>query len=419
MTDPKKLAQQWDAQDPLKHFRERFYHPDDTIYLDGNSLGKLPLGVTEIVTETIHQQWGNQLIRSWNDHWLNLPEKLAQQLGQLLGGGPNEIILGESTSVRLYQIAQALALSKDFPNRLFTDVLNFPTDQYILEGIARHYFSSSLQVVSYPRDKQADIALLMEQMAKHPGIYCLSLVTYKSGFLYPMKTLNQHAKQHNCIIIWDVSHAVGVVAIDFKATETLVALGCSYKYLNGGPGAPAFLYVSESIIDGLDNPIAGWFGHASPFAFSQQYQAAQGIQKMAIGTPQILSLAALEKGIAITLEAGTAALQQKSRRQTQFLYEEIEKHLSKFGVVLESPSSPEHRGAHVSISHSESWRINLALQAGKPKIIPDYRPDRFLRLGLAPLYTTFEDLQKTVETLETILGEQTYLRFSHQMPEVT
>lgn len=419
MTDSIAFVKQKDREDPLAAFHKCFYHPNNTIYLDGNSLGKLPLGVKEAQLELIQEQWGENLIGSWNDHWLELPQRLALQLSQLLGAQPNEIIVGESTSVRLFQIAQALARTNVFPKRMVTDNLNFPTDAYILGGIAQQTWGKELETVCYENELEADLTQLKKTIEQKPGIYCLSLVTYKSGYLYPLIELNRHARQNQSVIIWDLSHAVGVVALDFKKSETRVALGCTYKYLNGGPGSPAFLYIDEELNRQLENPIAGWFGHAEPFAFSSCYAPGPDIQKMAIGTPGILSMAALEKGLSLCLEAGIDALEQKSRDQTQWLREAITKRLTSYGVAVETPKDANRRGAHISISHPDAWRITQALQSGSPKIIPDYRPDRFIRMGLAPLYTRYRDLLITVEQLEMILKSELHIKFPKKKPTVT
>ena len=261
MNDWKSKALEWDLEDPLASFRERFIHPPETIYLDGNSLGKLPHGVARDLEETIQKQWGQKLIRSWNDHWFGLSNRVSKKLAELLRVTPTELIVGESTSVRLFQIAQALAHTKCFPSRLVTDSLNFPTDSYILDAISKQTYDAPTVRVNYKDTLRADLNALKSKIDSHPGIYCLSLVSYQSGYAYPIKQLNRYAAANNSLIIWDLSHAVGVLDIDLKETETKAAIGCTYKYLNGGPGAPAFLYVDAHILKQIENPIAGWFGH--------------------------------------------------------------------------------------------------------------------------------------------------------------
>lgn len=419
MSDWKRRAQQLDEQDPLKGFRDRFLNRTDEIYLDGNSLGKLPLGVAEDIQEAVQDQWGHDLIRSWNNSWLSKTEQLNEKFAQLFNASSKEIIVGESTSVRLYQITQALVNAKRYPSRVVTDSLNFPTDVYILDSISRQAYGAPLTQIEYKEPIDPDLDQLQAKMQSEPGIYCLSLVTYKSGYAYPMLELNKFAEAHDSIILWDLSHAVGVLDIDFKATQTKIAFGCTYKYLNGGPGSPAFLYGATDLLEQIKNPMAGWFGHARPFDFGNTFEPAKGIQKMAIGTPSMLSLIALEKGLDITLEAGLKAIRKKSVAQTAFLWELVNSRLTSFGVEIESPESSDCRGSHLSISHSEAWRIAQALQKGTPAIIPDFRPDRFIRLGIAPLYTRFQDLLVTVDRLEVILDKKEYVMFSTKKPQVT
>ncbi|CAI8230905.1 MAG: Kynureninase [Flavobacteriaceae bacterium] len=419
MIDWKSKALEWDLEDPLASFRERFIHPPETIYLDGNSLGKLPHGVARDLEETIQKQWGQKLIRSWNDHWFGLSNRVSKKLAELLRVTPTELIVGESTSVRLFQIAQALAHTKCFPSRLVTDSLNFPTDSYILDAISKQTYDAPTVRVNYKDTLRADLNALKSKIDSHPGIYCLSLVSYQSGYAYPIKQLNRYAAANNSLIIWDLSHAVGVLDIDLKETETKAAIGCTYKYLNGGPGAPAFLYVDAHILKQIENPIAGWFGHARPFNFESEYQPASTIQKMAVGTPSILSLVALEKGLELTLEAGISKIRHKSVLQSTFLYELVTARLEPLGIAIESPPESDQRGSHISISHPEAWRITKALQKGTPSIIPDFRPDRFIRLGIAPLYTRFSDLLIVIDRLEYILSTKEYLQFTLEKPHVT
>lgn len=418
----KEAAQQLDKKDTLASFRARFFHPEKEIYLDGNSLGKQPLAAKETLTTILDEQWGKKLIRSWNDHWLALPKRIASKLASLLNADPKEVLVGESTSVNLYKLAHALLTSGQFPKQLLTDSLNFPTDNYILQGISEQLPTNAPITISYSSDLTADVPSLKETIKHNPGILCLSLVSYKSAYYYPMKALNNFAKEHNSIIIWDLSHAVGAVDIDLKQTDTLAAIGCTYKYLNGGPGAPSFMYVDQSLIASLKTPIQGWFGHAKPFNFTPDYRAAQGIEKFDAGTPQILSLATLEVGLDITLEAGIGRIRAKSEQLGIYLLRLIKTELLPLGYSLESPEEASERGAHITISHEESWRICQCLLSPKDdrlKIIPDFRPNRFIRLGIAPLYTRYEDLWETVSRLKEIVLEKEYEFHDGNQPTVT
>ena len=411
-----------DLKDPLADFRSFFVHNAEEIYMDGNSLGRLPMETKKKVEETVSKEWGQRLIRSWNERWLELPHRLATKYASLLNATPEEILIGESTSVRLYQIVQALLHSGEYPLLLATDNLNLPTDTYILEGLAKQFTKQDIHLIHHPNEVEADIKNLKEALVKKPGIYCLSLVSYKSAFLYPMKTLNLWAAEHNSIIVWDLSHAVGAVAIDLKAAQCKVALGCSYKYLNGGPGAPAFLYVAKELVPALRNPIQGWFGHESPFEFAPQYTPAKGIQRFAVGTPPVLSMQAMESGVDLTLQAGIKNIRAKSIQQTELFIQLFKEKLSPLGFQLESPEDSKKRGSHVTLSHPESWRICQALLQGVPngpKIIPDFRPPRFIRFGIAALYTRFEEIHTVVHRLEEIVHSQSYLQFDLKKTTVT
>lgn len=418
----REKAQECDRKDPLAHFKAAFFHPENEIYLDGNSLGKLPLKAKENVATLMQEQWGENLIRSWNDHWLDLPKRLSTKLAQLLNANAKEVLVGESTSVNLYKVAHALIQSGHYPKQLLTDSLNFPTDNYILEGISRENTMVKPICIQYSTELKADLNLLKDQIAKDPGIICLSLVSYKSAYYYPMKALNLHAKENNSIIIWDLSHAVGAVAIDLKETQTLAAIGCTYKYLNGGPGSPAFLYLDETLIPHLSSPIQGWFGHAKPFDFSQDYLPAKGIEKFDAGTPTVLSLAAMEAGIDITLDAGIKNIRTKSIALSNFFLDTFFTALAPLGYVLESPENEVERGAHITLSHPASWRICQCLLNGKekrPKIIPDFRPPHHIRLGMAPLYTGYEDIWHTLERLKEIAQNKEFEQYSDVRPTVT
>ena len=411
-----------DKKDVLSKFHSLFYHQKNEIYFDGNSLGKLPLQAQKTIEEAVQKQWGEGLIRSWNQYWLSLSSRISDKYSELLGAEKGEIIIGESTSVSLYQVTYALLKEGNFPKQLSTDILNFPTDLYVLEGLGKSFEIPPLKIISYKDEVEAEIEILKASIKNNPGIVCLSLVSYKSAYLYPMKQLNRWASKNQSIIVWDLSHAVGAVAIDLKETETIIALGCTYKYMNGGPGAPAFLYINKEWHSKLSNPIQGWFGHQRPFNFSKKYEAANSIKRFASGTPAILSLLGMEAGIDITLEAGIKLLQEKSIQQSEAFIKEVINKLVPLGFSIESPLDHRKRGSHVTISHYASWQICQALIAGNgehPKIIPDFRPPHFIRFGITPLYTRFEEIKRVIEVLREIAERKLYLNFPLEKLEVT
>ena len=403
-----------DKKDVLSKFHSLFYHKKNEIYFDGNSLGKLPLKAQKTIEEAVQKQWGEGLIRSWNQYWLSLSSRISDKYSELLGAEKGEIIIGESTSVSLYQVTYALLKEGSFAKHLSTDILNFPTDLYVLEGLEKSFGIPSLKIISYKNEVEAEIEILKASIKNNPGIICLSLVSYKSAYLYPMKQLNRWASKHHSIIVWDLSHAVGAVAIDLKETETMIALGCTYKYMNGGPGAPAFLYINKKWHSKLLNPIQGWFGHQRPFDFSKKYEPANSIKRFASGTPAILSLLGMEAGIDITLEAGIKLLQEKSIQQSEAFIKDVIQELVPLGFSIESPLDYRKRGSHVTISHYASWQICQALIAGNdehPKIIPDFRPPHFIRFGITPLYSRFEEIKRVIQVLKEIVERKLYLNF--------
>ena len=414
-----KISQKLDKEDTLKNFKKEFLNNSNEIYLDGNSLGKLPLTSLIKVKNVLEKEWGENLIESWNDHWLKLVERVSSKLERLFNSSNDEIVVGESTSVFLYQILHSLINSKIYEPNLISDNLNFPSDLYVIDSICSLTQNSKKTIIDYESDIEAKIELLKEKIKEKPGIITLSLVSYKSSWLYPMKELNEWAKKNNSIIIWDLSHAAGVVHIDFKKTKTLVAVGCTYKYLNGGPGSPAFLYVKKELLKSIRNPIRGWFGHSNPFSFSKKFIQNPGIMKFTNGTPNILSIAPIESGIDIILKAGTKSIQEKSRKQSDYLKNLILKYLIPLGYKIESPLLSNNRGSHISISHKESWRICRSLKEGPLKVIPDYRPPKYIRLGIAPLYNSYEDLTRAIYKIREITQNKEFLKHTKAKPKVT
>lgn len=384
-----------DESDPLRHHRDRYVHADpDLIYLDGNSLGRLPVDTVEAVEDTIHDQWGNRLIRSWNDGWWDLQLRLGDKLAPLLGAQPGEVIISDSTSVNLYKLAlAAVDAAPQTRDRIITDDLNFPSDVYVLGSVARRT-GRTLEVVESD-GIHGPVERLTEVIDGRTALVSLSHTTFQSGYTYDLAEVTRLAHEAGATVLWDCSHSVGAVPIDFGSADVDLAVGCTYKYLNGGPGSPAFLYVRADLHDQLANPIAGWWSHREPFALDLEYRPTSGIRRFHTGTMPIVSLAAIEAGIDDVLDASIDAIRAKSIALTEYLFEECERSLQPLGFEIASPRDRNRRGSHVSVRHREAWPINLAL-IKDAKVIPDFRAPDTIRLGLSPLYTRFVDVHTAV-----------------------
>lgn len=418
----KQVAIEKDNNDDLKSFKSRFVNNENEIYLDGNSLGKLPVVTENDLITAVKNEWGQNLISSWNDNWLKMSEKINFKMSKLINSDNDEVLVGESTSVNLYKILYCLLDSNQYKKNLVTDCLNFPSDNYIVEGLKDYTEKKEITILNYNNNLSCNIDLLKKSIQENPGIYCLSLVTYKSSFLYPIKELNEFAENNKSIIVWDCSHAIGVVDIDVKDSKTKAAIGCTYKFLNSGPGSPSFLYVSKDILNHLQNPIKGWFGHSKPFDFENKYKPADNINKFNAGTPSVLSLIPVNTGLDLVLEAGITNIRNKSIELGEYLIKIINIELNKFDVKITSPIESKSRGSHITIQHNEAWKICKLLIKGdknRKRIIPDFRPKNNIRLGFSPLYVSFIDLYETVIAIKDILENKEYLKIDDSKPEVT
>ena len=418
-----KEASELDRNDKLSHFKNRFVNDENVIYLDGNSLGKLPKKTIEITSELIQNQWGNRLIRSWNENWMGLSSKLSEKIATLVGAQPDEIFIGDSTSLNLYKLVFAALKANKSKNQIVSDNLNFPTDLYVLQGMVENHFKNhTLKLLNSKNGLTIDDETLEKTITAKTALITLSYVTFKSAFKYNMKKVNKLAHKNNSFVIWDLSHASGAVPVKLNETNADMAVGCTYKYLNGGPGSPAFLYVKKELQQQLLNPIWSWFSHEKPFDFDLNYKANTTIQKFGIGTPSILSMAAIEPGLDILLEAGITNLRAKSILQSTFLLKLIQNELVPLGFSIASPKEEDLRGSHISIQHKEGYRINRAMIApvGNSKIIiPDFRPPNNIRLGIAPLYNSFTELCETIERIKTIVLTKEYENFGLEKLAVT
>jgi kynureninase len=382
-----------DAADPLAMCHDRFVLPEGLIYLDGNSLGALPKETIRIQQDVVLNQWGNSLIRSWNDFgWIEAPQRVGAKIAGLVGAKPHEVIVADSVTVNLFKLITAAArLSPERPV-LLSEAGNFHTDLHVASG-AVDAVGMRLEVV--PRRS------IEESIGAETGLLLLTHVHYKSGARFDMASLTAKAKAVGARTIWDLSHSAGAVPLHLNRDGAELAVGCGYKYLNGGPGAPAFVYVAEHLQEELTPMLRGWMGHASPFAFTDDYAPAPGISRFLAGTPPILSLAALESGIQSFAGTELEALWEKSIALFDLFHTLVKERCAGHGLECISPLEPEGRGSHISFAHEHAFEICQALIAAG--VIGDFRAPDVIRFGITPLYLSFEDIWTAVDRLAEIL----------------
>ena len=396
-------------------FRDRFVVDDpDSIYLDGNSLGRLPLATRDRLAALV-EQWGTRLVSAWEE-WIDLPIQVGDRLATgVLGAGPGEVVVCDSTTVNLYKLVRALMAHR--PGALVTDRANFPTDRYVLEGIAgaerelRQFESDPVDGPSAEDVARAvapgDVALLV-----------LSHVAYRSGAVADMAAIEAVAGGAGVPVVWDLSHSVGSVPTELHARGVRYAVGCTYKHLNAGPGAPAFLYVRADEQEALTSPIQGWFGQAEQFDMERPYAPAPGIARFLAGTPSILGLVAVDEGVKLTTEAGMEAVAARSASLTSLIVDFLDEHLGPLGFALGSPRDAGRRGAQVALRHPDAWPICRAL-IERARVIPDFRGPDVVRLGVAPLYTTDAELRDALERLRDLVARGEHERIDATRSRVT
>ena len=392
-------ARELDAADPLSDFRDAFHVPDGVIYLDGNSLGCLPKATAGRMQQVITGEWGEGLIRSWNASdfgpgWFDVAGRIGAKIAPLIGAQPHEVIACDSTSVNIFKlISAALDMQReDHGGRkiVLSEPGNFPTDLYMIAGLERQGLAERRLALreGLTDALDEDVALLM-----------LTHAHYKTGELFDMAAMTKAAHDAGALVLWDLSHSTGALPVDLNGVNADFAVGCGYKYLCGGPGAPAFAYVAERHHPHLAQPLTGWFGHAAPFAFSDDYEPAPGIEQLLCGTSPVLGLAALEVGVDLIAEIGVERLHQKSRALSEFFLECVEDHALKLDLV--SPPDSGNRGSQLSFRHEHAYAICQALIARG--VIGDFRDPDILRLGFAPAYLRFADMTEAARHLAEVL----------------
>ncbi|MFL5774676.1 MAG: kynureninase [Chloroflexota bacterium] len=393
-----------DASDPLAGFRDRFVVADpDLIYLDGNSLGRLPRATMERLGRVVAEEWGAELIRGW-DRWLGEPARVGDLIAPLIGAGPGEVVVSDSTTIDLYKLAVAALEARPGRGVVVTDRDNFPTDRYVLEGLAA---SRGLEIAWTDPDPiegptSDDVARALAAHAGAVALVTLTHVNYRSAAIADMAAISKLAHDAGALALWDLSHSAGAIEVDLEGSGADLAVGCTYKYLNGGPGAPAYLYVRKAHQEALRNPVQGWFGQRDQFAMSQGYDPAPGMTRWLTGTTGVLALAAVEEGVRLTAEAGIGPIRAKGIALAEFAIELVDERLAPLGCSVGSPRDAARRGDHVAIRHPEARALTQAL-IGRG-VIPDFREPDSIRFGLSPLTTSFADVARGVVTLESLLA---------------
>lgn len=399
--------QEADKIDSLAGFRARFSLPEGLIYLDGNSLGPLPLGAAERAAEVINNEWAQGLIRSWNTAgWFDLPTRLGDKLAKLIGGNDGETVVTDTTSLNLFKaLASAVRIQQqDAPGRrvILTERDNFPTDIYIAEGISDFLNSVKAETGEHYEVRLIDENLtLAEALDDSVAVVALSHVNYRTGAMWDMAGVSAAAHAAGALVIWDLAHAAGAVPVDLNGANADYAVGCTYKYLNGGPGSPAFIWVNARHQGRFWQPLTGWWSHSAPFAMADSYTAASDVRRFLCGTQPITSMAMIECGLDVSLEADMGHVRAKSLALTDLFISLVEERCGQFGLELITPENHAERGSHVSFRHPEGYAIIQALT--DRGVIGDYREPEVLRFGITPLYLSYTDIWDAVEVLRDIL----------------
>lgn len=398
-----ELAAALDADDPLAAYRNDFILPEGVIaYLDGNSLGRPLKATRERLAHLVDQEWGERLIRAWDEEWMSRPLALGDQLGDVvLGAAPGQVMVGDSTTVMLYKLSRAAVDARPGRTEIIADTENFPTDRYILEAVARET-GRVIRWIDPDPGAGVRLAEVDALLSERTALVLLSQVAYKSAYIADMPGITAAAHRRGALTLWDLCHAAGVIEVALDASEADLAVGCSYKFLNGGPGAPAYGYVASRLQGELTQPISGWMGHAEPFAMGPGYVPAPGIRRFISGTPPILGMAPIQDMVHLIGQAGLPAIRAKSVALTEYAIQVTGETLAPLGVTVASPRDPEVRGGHVTLDHP---RMEEAVaQLWRRGIIPDFRPPRGLRVGLSPLSTSFAELATALAHLRQILA---------------
>lgn len=393
-------CQKQDARDPLAPLKSRFDLPEGVIYMDGNSLGVLPKGVKERIASVISDEWGTDLIKSWNTaDWVNLPTRVGAKIAPLVGALPHEVVMADSTSINIFKVAAAACRMNPGRTKIISEPGNFPTDLYMLQGLAE-FLGPDYELITVDRKEIANA------IDDNTAVVLLTHVHYVTADMFDMQAITKIAHEKGALMVWDLSHSTGAVPVNLNGADADFAVGCGYKYLNGGPGAPAFLFVAEKHQGAAQQPLTGWFGHKNPFDFVDTYKPASGIKRMLVGTTGVLAASALEAALDAFAGVDMTVVRQKSQALTDLFIALTHERLTRFGIGLATSENPSKRGSHVSLTCENGYAVMQALI--EKGVIGDFRAPNFMRFGFTPLYLGFEDTYRAVEILEDILEKETW-----------
>ena len=389
-------AEQADFTDPLRSYRDRFDLPDGVLYLDGNSLGALPKTVRQRVAKTISEEWGEQLIRSWNTaDWVHLPQRVGRKIANLIGAGDGSVVTADSTSINLFKVLSAALDLNSGRSKIISERDNFPTDLYIAQGVAKQIGKGHRLVLS---DAPSDIPDMLDEDA---AVLMLTHVNYRNGYRHDMPALTKMAHDKGILVIWDLCHTAGAMPVDLTGAGADFAIGCGYKYLNGGPGAPAFLYVNPRHMGGFRQPLSGWFGHRAPFDFDPSYAPSSNIEQYLCGTPPVLAMVAMDEAMSLWDDVDMTAVRAKSVTLCDLFIQEVDSFADEFGLKLVTPRDADRRGSQVSYSCDNGYAIMQALIARG--VVGDFRAPDIIRFGMTPLYLKFAEVKQAAAILRDIL----------------
>lgn len=408
-----ETARNMDASDPLRGYRDRFVIADPNLcYLDGNSLGRLPQATIDAISHVLTDEWGTQLVAGW-ENWVDMAQRVGDRFGEAtLGAAPGQVLVTDTTSVNLYRLA--IAAIRDRPGRttIVVDEANFPTDRYVLQGIAQDL---GLRLVTIPNedpsvaiDERVTPEILSQYLDDTVAVVSLQVINYRSGARQDVPALTQLAHDHGAHILWDASHAVGALDLQFDQWGVQLAVGCTYKYCNSGPGSPAWMYINSKIQDSLSTPIDGWFGQRDQFTMGPEFDRAPGMRGFQIASPSIIGLTCVDTSTAIIVEAGMAAIEAKCAQGTDLMVELFDEWLAPLGFGLETPRDASLRGGHLSLTHPDAVRIAQALREFS-NVIPDFRKPQTIRVAISPLYNSYEEIYTGFDRIRDLVQSGKYM----------